>query len=195
MLVRRPHREIDGLVVHYGVIASGDQSIECGVARGQVKKALGAICFEREAAGLMDVFPCLVIRGIDDYVDMHKNDYWTSYAAATAAAFAKELLDFLSPDEIHDMVTIVDVTKAGVSLSILLYGHHSEFMKQFQFRKVEQNVSHMRHEYDTARKGISNIYKWDQQDEMNNINLFKNIVSRNSFSSSLLPTTAHSKRI
>ncbi|KAI1195644.1 hypothetical protein F5X97DRAFT_326305 [Nemania serpens] len=45
-----------------------------------------------EAAGLMDVFPCLVIRGISDYSDSHKNDTWQSYAAATAASYAREIL-------------------------------------------------------------------------------------------------------
>lgn len=45
-----------------------------------------------EAAGLMDNFPCLVIRGICDYADSHKNKRWQPYAAATAAAYAKDLL-------------------------------------------------------------------------------------------------------
>ncbi|KAL3444390.1 hypothetical protein BJX65DRAFT_310973 [Aspergillus insuetus] len=45
-----------------------------------------------EAAGLMNTYPCLVIRGICDYADSHKNKAWQGYAAATAAAFAKELL-------------------------------------------------------------------------------------------------------
>ena len=40
----------------------------------------------------MDLFPCLVIRGISDYADSHKNKIWQPYAAATAAAYAKELL-------------------------------------------------------------------------------------------------------
>jgi nucleoside phosphorylase len=40
----------------------------------------------------MNDFPCLVIRGICDYCDTHKNDQWQRYAAATAAAYAKELL-------------------------------------------------------------------------------------------------------
>lgn len=40
----------------------------------------------------MDSFPCLVIRGICDYADSHKNKMWQPYAAATAAAYAKELL-------------------------------------------------------------------------------------------------------
>jgi len=44
-----------------------------------------------EAAGL-DAFPCLVIRGISDYADTHKNDDWHPYAAAAAAAYAKEVL-------------------------------------------------------------------------------------------------------
>jgi nucleoside phosphorylase len=40
----------------------------------------------------MDSFRCLVIRGICDYADSHKNKIWQPYAAATAAAYAKELL-------------------------------------------------------------------------------------------------------
>ncbi|KAL4893070.1 nucleoside phosphorylase domain-containing protein [Aspergillus ambiguus] len=49
----------------------------------------GIICFEMEAAGLMNTFPYLVIRGISDYADTHKNDDWQGYAAAAAAAYAK----------------------------------------------------------------------------------------------------------
>ena len=40
----------------------------------------------------MNTFPCLVVRGICDYSDSHKNKEWQAYAAATAAAFTKELL-------------------------------------------------------------------------------------------------------
>jgi nucleoside phosphorylase len=48
-----------------------------------------------EAAGLMDEFSCLIIRGICDYADSHKNKRWQPYAAATAAAYAKELLSII----------------------------------------------------------------------------------------------------
>jgi hypothetical protein len=51
-----------------------------------------------EAAGLMTEYECLVIRGISDYGDSHKNDTWHYYAAATAAAFAKELLYSVGPE-------------------------------------------------------------------------------------------------
>jgi nucleoside phosphorylase len=57
------------------------------------------LCFEMEAAGLMNDFPCLVIRGICDYSDSHKNKDWQRYAAAIAAAEGKEILRFLNPGE------------------------------------------------------------------------------------------------
>ena len=55
-----------------------------------------------EAAGLMNSFPCLVIRGICDYADSHKNKRWQAYAAGTAAACAKEVLS---------MMPVADVAK------------------------------------------------------------------------------------
>jgi nucleoside phosphorylase len=71
-----------------------------GVTRDRISAELGGIlCFEMEAAGLMNTFPCLVIRGICDYADSHKNKRWQPYAAATAAACAKEILLILPPDE------------------------------------------------------------------------------------------------
>ncbi len=66
-----PHRDGKRPAVHYGIIASGNIDIECGKERETAKSALGAICFESEAAGLMDNFPCLVFCGICDYADSH----------------------------------------------------------------------------------------------------------------------------
>jgi hypothetical protein len=60
--------------------------------RDQLGDELGILCFEMEAAGLMNHFPCLVVRGICDYSDSHKNKQWQDYAAGTAAAYARELL-------------------------------------------------------------------------------------------------------
>ena len=55
-------------------------------ARDRIIANLGedCICFEMEAAGLMNHFPCLAIRGICDYADFYKNDRWQRYASATA---------------------------------------------------------------------------------------------------------------
>ncbi|KAL0939597.1 uncharacterized protein CTRU02_206207 [Colletotrichum truncatum] len=54
-----------------------------------------------EAAGLMDIIPCLPIRGICDYADAHKNKSWQKYAAATAAAYAREFLSVLPLSDIR----------------------------------------------------------------------------------------------
>ena len=60
--------------------------------RDALAQELGAKCVEMEAAGLMNIFPSLVIRGICDYADSHKNDKWQGFAASVAAAYTKELL-------------------------------------------------------------------------------------------------------
>ena len=88
--------------VFYGNIASGNQLMKHGTTRDRIAKKEGVICFEMEAAGLMDNFPCLVIRGICDYADSHKNKIWQPYAAATAAAFARILLGFVEKQEVTD---------------------------------------------------------------------------------------------
>jgi nucleoside phosphorylase len=108
-LVRRPACESSGSLVHYGAIASSNEEIECSITLGAAKAALGMLCFEREAAGLMNNFPCLVIRGICDYADTHKSKDWLGYAAAAAAACAKELLEMMPPQEVQDMATIEKV--------------------------------------------------------------------------------------
>ncbi|KAJ3311285.1 hypothetical protein HDU93_005295, partial [Gonapodya sp. JEL0774] len=96
MQIDRPIRPLQEPVVHYGLIASGNQDMKDGVQRDRVSKELGEVlCFEMEAAGLMNDFPCLVIRGICDYADSHKNASWQGYAAGAAAACAKELLSVI----------------------------------------------------------------------------------------------------
>ncbi|RSL93028.1 hypothetical protein CDV31_014881 [Fusarium ambrosium] len=87
--------------VHYGLIASGNQVVKDARFRDSLNESLGGnvLCVEMEAAGLMD-FPCIVIRGICDYADSQKNKDWQEHAAATAAAFAKELLQYVQPGDI-----------------------------------------------------------------------------------------------
>ena len=93
--LRRPRRELDpdDPVVHYGLIASADTLMKDAIARDRMIKEHDILCFEMEAAGLLNDFPCVVIRGICDYSDSHKNDVWQGYAAATAASYAKKLLE------------------------------------------------------------------------------------------------------
>ena len=106
--VTRPARDRLDPVIHYGLIASGYQGIKHGGTRDKLGRELGILCFEMEAAGLMDNFPCLVIRGICDYADSHKNKQWQGYAAATAAAYAKELLSVIHPNQVEKTPAVVD---------------------------------------------------------------------------------------
>jgi nucleoside phosphorylase len=95
---RQPRDIEEEVVVHYGTIASGNQVMRSAAERDKVSADLGGVlCFEMEAAGLMNSFPCLVVRGICDYADSHKNKRWQPYAAGAAAAYAKEILSVMPP--------------------------------------------------------------------------------------------------
>jgi nucleoside phosphorylase len=93
-LVQRDERtkDEDNPAIHYGLIASANQLMKDALVRDRLATAKDVLCFEMEAAGLMNRFPCLVIRGICDYADSHKNKKWQGYAAMVAAAYAKDLL-------------------------------------------------------------------------------------------------------
>jgi nucleoside phosphorylase len=113
VLVRRLRNQ--RVVVHYGTIASGNQVIRDGVERDRISAELGGIlCFEMEAAGLMNHFPCLVIRGICDYADSHKNKRWQKFAAGTAAACAKEVLSVIPPAEVDEEPTTDETIRAKI---------------------------------------------------------------------------------
>ncbi|KAJ4129805.1 hypothetical protein NW768_006775 [Fusarium equiseti] len=84
--------------IYYGAIASGNQVIKDATYRDKIAGELDVLCFEMEAAGLMDIESCLPIRGICDYSDSHKAKGWQRYAAATAAAYAYELLEVRGRD-------------------------------------------------------------------------------------------------
>ncbi|KAH7193898.1 xylose isomerase-like protein [Fusarium flagelliforme] len=97
-MVQRPER-CEGDVepsVHYGLIASANILCRNATLRDQLATEKDVLCFEMEAAGVMTSFPCLVVRGICDYSDSHKNKDWQGYAAMTAAAYTKDLLKCLS---------------------------------------------------------------------------------------------------
>ncbi|KAI5237914.1 purine and uridine phosphorylase [Aureobasidium subglaciale] len=101
-VVERAPRTDSTPEVFYGTIGSGDVVMKDGEERDKRAAIDNVICFEMEAAGLMNHFPCLVIRGISDYADSHKNDRWQPYAAATAAAYAKELLGEVNHTEVEE---------------------------------------------------------------------------------------------
>jgi nucleoside phosphorylase len=95
--IQRVPRDSTDPEIHYGTIASGNTLFKDAVSRDKTLEDIKeeCICFEMEAAGLMNNFPCIVIRGIWDYADSNKSVQWKRYAAISAAAYAKELLHFV----------------------------------------------------------------------------------------------------
>ncbi|XPT03452.1 hypothetical protein M3J09_012545 [Ascochyta lentis] len=111
---RQPRNTNGGVSVHYGTIASGNRVMKNAAERDKASAQLGGVlCFEMEAAGLMNAFPCLVVRGICDYADSHKNDRWQPYAAAIPAAYAKELLLVIKPTEVANSWTADNVMRGS----------------------------------------------------------------------------------
>jgi nucleoside phosphorylase len=111
-VVIRPSRR-EEIAIHYGTVASGNQVMRDAAERDRVSTELGGVlCFEMEAAGLMTNFPCLVIRGICDYADSHKNKTWQVYAAGTAAACGKEVLSVIPSIDVVKARTVDETIKA-----------------------------------------------------------------------------------
>ncbi|KAJ4259621.1 hypothetical protein NW762_007551 [Fusarium torreyae] len=102
-LIRRAPRDDDedDPAIHYGLIASGNQLMKDALVRDRLIQEKDVLCFEMEAAGLMNDFPCLVVRGICDYSDSHKSKNWQGYAAMVASAYAKDLLLKIAPTRLE----------------------------------------------------------------------------------------------
>ncbi|KAF1833407.1 purine and uridine phosphorylase [Decorospora gaudefroyi] len=127
---RQARDSAEEVLVHYGTIASGNQVMRSAAERDRVSAELGGVlCFEMEAAGLMNSFPCLVIRGICDYADSHKNKRWQPYAAATAAAYAKEVLSVIPPAEVAASRTAEETMRDASVKST----YHIPFLKNRHF--------------------------------------------------------------
>ncbi|TFB02951.1 Ankyrin repeat domain-containing protein 50 [Trichoderma ghanense] len=88
--------------IYIGRVASADTVMKSGVHRDQIAKQHNIVAFEMEGAGLWDEAPCIVVKGICDYSDSHKNKSWQPFAAATAAAVVKAMLErYTITDEVE----------------------------------------------------------------------------------------------
>ncbi|EJT73965.1 hypothetical protein, variant [Gaeumannomyces tritici R3-111a-1] len=88
--------------VHFGLIASGDKVMKSARQRDKIIRDHNVVAFEMESAGVWDVIPCVVIKGVCDYADSHKAKSWQKRAAAAAAACMKAFLIRLEPFKIRE---------------------------------------------------------------------------------------------
>ncbi|GIC93698.1 Pfs, NACHT and Ankyrin domain protein [Aspergillus udagawae] len=147
-LVRRSQRMPDNIMIHYGAIASGNTVMRSGTTRDSVARELDVICFEMEAAGLMDILPCLPIRGICDYSDSHKSKEWQRYAAATAAAYARELLEELPVAKAHAKFTCMPNPHQRS-----LHEHRQRLLDSLRFEQMDSRKS-------TVRTALAKTCQW-----------------------------------
>jgi nucleoside phosphorylase len=124
----RSQRE-DEPIIHYGLIASANKLMSDAKIRDQFVAHNDVLCFEMEAAGLVNHFPCLVVRGICDYADSHKSKEWQGYAAMVAAAYAKDLLKRLVPNQVEHETKIAVALRAG--------DHHHHDNSRHEYMHIE----------------------------------------------------------
>ncbi|CAJ0544603.1 Ff.00g036990.m01.CDS01 [Fusarium sp. VM40] len=141
--IPRPERERgidDECAIHYGTIASGNSVMRDAVLRDRLAVGSKALCFEMQAAGLMNIFPCLVVRGICNYADTHSSKEWRGYAAMVAAAYARDLIRYLAPELVslgQNANSISDIQGAHVESSAVVTG--SEPRRLGQGERVTQS--------------------------------------------------------
>ncbi|KAJ5208733.1 hypothetical protein N7449_003112 [Penicillium cf. viridicatum] len=114
LVSRSPRTEYDdNPAIHYGLIASANQIMKDASMRDELAAQKDILCIEMEAAGMMNHFPCLVIRGICDYADSHKNKDWQWYAAMVSAAYTKDILRQIVPQQVVQEAKSLDILKEG----------------------------------------------------------------------------------
>lgn len=130
-LVQRHRLNADYSVpfIHIGTIASASSVMKSGEHRDQLAEKEGVIAFEMEGAGVWDILPCVIIKGICDYADSHKNKAWQNYAAATAASCAKTFLVYWEDNSQHQQRKLIsrswrptDVSYLYLRMPVLIIG-------------------------------------------------------------------------
>ncbi|TXC07213.1 hypothetical protein FocTR4_00004208 [Fusarium oxysporum f. sp. cubense] len=119
--------------IYYGGIGSANTVMKDSTIRDQIARELDVLCFEMEAAGLMDIMPCLPIRGICDYSDSHKSKEWQRYAAATSAAYAYEFLELWRGDSQASYVG----HHQPQSEHNMMSGRHEQILKSLDFEQID----------------------------------------------------------
>ena len=119
-LVWRPERgeEDENPEIHYGMIASADRPMRDARVRDKLAAENDILCFETSAAGLMNYFPCLVVRGISDYSDSHECSEWQGCAAMAAAAYGKDLLCHIPASRVEAEKKLADILSGQYEVTV-----------------------------------------------------------------------------
>lgn len=154
-LVYRTSRSIeydDTPTIHYGLIASTNRVMQHAAFRDILAAEHNILCFEMAAARIAEELPCLVICSICDYWDSHSNKEWQGYAAMVAAAYTKDLLYWLKPQQLEGERSIPEPTMFPewavdrVAKETDRIDRNSAFDKLFPENEAEYNLLMNQHE-------------------------------------------------
>ncbi|KAL6837604.1 hypothetical protein V8C40DRAFT_230380 [Trichoderma camerunense] len=155
---KRIEDEEDNLAIHYGLIASANQLMKDASIRDKLSTEKDVLCFEMEAAGLVNHFPCLVIRGICDYSDSHKNKEWQGYAAMTAAAYAKDLIRQLHPSKVEAEQRLSEVLDKVLDTAMSIKTDVQDMRSQLQSDEDRKTLEWLS-DSDYSRQHNDNIFR------------------------------------
>ncbi|KAI6753502.1 hypothetical protein HG531_005671 [Fusarium graminearum] len=149
------------LQIHTGTIGSSDEVMKSAKVRDRLADKQEIICFEMEAAAVMQTTRSISVRGISDYSDGHKNDAWHNYAALTAAVCAKELLKWLALQTVQN--STMELTSE--ELKRIVMGTVEEVYRKInQSQRRDGNAKTVIEEAnDTLKQRIENLEQYTGQ--------------------------------
>lgn len=131
----------DSPAIHLGTIASASSLMTDASVRDKLAVEENILCFETEAAGLISHFPCLIIRGICDYSDTHRNKTWQGYASMTAAAYAKDLLGIIYPGKLRTEKKLGDSLSGEFPpMQVYEYGQAKASLKAKESKNIRPKI-------------------------------------------------------
>ncbi|KAJ4216002.1 hypothetical protein NW757_014678 [Fusarium falciforme] len=135
--------------------------VKCGEHRDKIAKQNGITAFEMESAGIWaQQVPCLIIKGVCDYADSHKNKIWQPYAAATAAATLSQCDVWRVAEKSLEWNTGSDLTdEAAVRFSKANPPSYSYDVLQSSFHDRRRNISHTRPHLLVGNK-VRSLHEW-----------------------------------
>ncbi|KAJ3482573.1 hypothetical protein NLG97_g7531 [Lecanicillium saksenae] len=178
--VHRPPR-LQRTRVWYGSIGSGEKLMRDATTRDRLRDEFDLIGLEMEAAGVINAIPVGVIRGVCDYGDRGKNKQWQPYAAAVAAAYAKQLLQMMPPSS---SIAVIETPQkaSGILLQNCLESLAFREMES-RFRTMDpaadgtctasgpEALPHLLEEFEQMRKKYGAKLQWYAKDLCKHLNV------------------------
>ena len=127
-----------GPAIHFGPISSTDTVLKNGAARDALIANHKVIAFEMEGAGVSNTdLPTIVVKGVCDFADSHKNKDWQEYAAITAAAGSRVLLEEWTPTSLGLRIEHEDSEERQRNLKI-------SYLDSLNFREINLRLHNIK---------------------------------------------------